>query len=331
MPVSQSSFSSSLSAGRDSSSALPVFPNISGRQLAPIALFIYNRPEHTRRTVEALRANHLAQQSDLFVFADGAKNESGAAAVGAVRKFVRTIDGFKSVTIIERERNFGLADSVIAGVTQLCEKFGRVIAVEDDLLTASDFLNFMNRALERYLNEVKIFSVSGFNFSCRVPKDYQYDAYCSYRSMSWGWGTWKDRWEKADWSVSDYMSFSRDQNQKRLFNRGGDDLSSILALQMAGRVDSWSIRWDYTHFKRSAFAILPVVSRVYNVGFDGSGVHCRSGTLEQAALSGESKTEYRFPNILEADRFFVAEIKRLHRKSTTRKLVQYLSYKMGRR
>jgi hypothetical protein len=300
-------------------------------EFAPIALFVYKRPEHTRRTVESLRANTLAQHSDLFVFADGPKNETAAQAVREVRRFIRTIGGFKSVTVIERERNFGLAASVIAGVTQLCEEFGRAIAVEDDLLTAPDFLDFMNCALERYQEDAKIFSVSGFNFSPRAPEDYPYDAYCSYRSMSWGWGTWRDRWEKADWIVSDYASFARDREQQRLFNRGGEDLSSILALQMAGRVDSWSIRWDYAHFKRSAVAVLPVVSRVYNIGFDGSGVHCRSGTLKQPVLSSECKTEYRFPKILEPDQFFVAEIKRLHRRSTARKLVQYLRHKMGGR
>ena len=300
-------------------------------QLAPIALFVYNRPEHTRRTVESLRANELAPHSDLFVFADGAKNESAVSTVEAVRKFVRAIEGFKSVTVIERERNLGLATSVITGVSQLCEKFGRVISVEDDLLTASDFLIFMNYALERYVNEPRIFSVSGFNFSVNPPEQYPYDAYCSYRSMSWGWGTWKNRWEKADWSVSDYESFSRDKNQQRLFNRGGEDLARILAQQMAGRLDSWSIRWDYVHFKHNALALLPVVSRVLNIGFDGSGVHCRHATLKQQEIQSEWRTEYRLPTILEADRFYATEIQRLHRKSIIKKLAGYLRYQMGQR
>jgi hypothetical protein len=304
---------------------------VNGKDLAPIALFVYNRPEHTQRTVESLRANDLAQLSDLYVFADGPKRGSSLAAIREVRKLIRAIDGFKSVTVIEREQNLGLSESVIRGVTQICNEHGRAIAVEDDILTSVDFLHFMNYALERYLHAEKIFSVSGFNFSFGVPKDYTYDAYCSYRSISWGWGTWKDRWEKADWSVSDYASFSRDRDQQRLFNRGGEDLSGILALQMAGRVDSWSIRWDYAHFKRDALALLPVVSRVYNIGFDGSGVHCRSGTLKQAVLSNGCKAEYRFPNMLEADRFFVNEIRRLHRRSTARKIVQYLKYRMERR
>src|SRR5260370_35899274 len=117
--------------------------------------------------------------------------------------------------------------------------------------------------------------------------------------MSWGWGTWKDRWERADWKVSDYKNFSTDKNQQRLFNRGGEDPAYILDLQMAGRLDSWSIRWDYTHFKHDALALLPVVSRVSNIGFDGSGVHCRHETLKQPTLSSVGTADYRFPNTVE--------------------------------
>jgi hypothetical protein len=293
-------------------------------ELAPIALFVYNRPEHTRRTVEFLRANELAQQSDLFVFADGAKNQSAAPAVEAVRKYIRTIDGFKSFTIIERERNLGLANSVINGVTQLCQEFGRAVAVEDDLLTAPDFLTFMNRALERYADEPRIFSVSGFNFAVDAPDFYPYDAFCSYRTSSWGWGTWKNRWEKARWSVPDYPHFRSDKSLQLLFNRGGDDLSRILALQMARRIDSWSIIWDYVHFQHDAVSLLSTISKVYNIGFDGSGVHCRREVLKQSSLIGQNVAGYRFPDTPEIDPRFATEIKRLHRVSAARKLAHYL-------
>ena len=148
-------------------------------ELSPIVLFVYNRPEHTRRTVQSLAQNELALQSDLFVFADGAKNEKARAAVQGVREYAQTIRGFRSVTIAERKRNFGLADSVIDGVTQVCAQFGRAIVVEDDLLTAPHFLGFMNEALERYKDEARIFSVSGFNFPIDSLEDYPYDAFCS--------------------------------------------------------------------------------------------------------------------------------------------------------
>lgn len=297
-------------------------------ELAPIALFAYNRPVHTRRTLESLQKNELASQSDLYAFADGAKNAASTAAVQEVREFVRGIEGFKSVTVIERERNVGLANSVITGVTQLCADLGRVIAVEDDLLTAPDFLAFMNQALQRYAGEPRIFSVSGFNFPVAVPNSYAYDAYCSFRSISWGWGTWKDRWQRADWSVRDFAEFIADREQQKRFNQGGDDLTRMLALQMAGRIDSWSIRWDYTHFKHNALAVLPVCSRVYNIGFDASGVHCRRARFRQSPLKNRTRCEYRFPEAVEADPHFTTEIQRLHRISFARMLGHYFKDRM---
>jgi hypothetical protein len=291
---------------------------------APIALFVYNRPEHTRRTVETLRANDLAPQSNLYVFADAAKNESAPAAVEAVRKFIRSIDGFNSVSIIERERNLGLANSVISGVTQVCEGFGRAIVMEDDLLSAPDFLTFMNCALELYRNEPQIFSISGFNYAVNTPEGYPYDAFCTYRSSSWGWGTWKQRWAQADWSISDYALFSSDKEMQRLFNRGGEDLSCMLASQMAGDLDSWAIRWAYAHWKHDAYAVLPTQSRIFNIGLDGSGVHCRSGSARQSPLKLEGEYEIRFPLNVDSDPRFAEQIYRAHHVSLARRYAHLL-------
>ncbi len=324
MSVPKAEFFSNPPARHDSSLIRAMRNKESGWQLAPIALFVYNRPEHTRRTVESLRANIWAGQSDLFVFSDAAKKESAAAAVEAVRKFIRTIDGFKSVTVIERERNFGLANSVIAGTTQLCEAFGRLIAVEDDLLTSSDFLSFMNCALERYADEPKVFSVSGFNFAVGAPQQYPFDAFYSYRSSSLGWGTWKSRWQKADWLVSDYQQFSADRNQQQLFNRGGQDLSDMLASQMAGRIDSWAIRWAYTHFKQRGLALLSLRPRVFHIGADGSGTHTRKGSLRQSPLTCNLKSEFHFPRTVEIEPSLVSELHKLLRPSIARKIFRYL-------
>lgn len=290
---------------------------------APIALFVYNRPEHTRQTLEALRANGLAQRSDLFVFADGARSQSEAPAVEAVRKFIRAIDGFKSVTILEREHNIGLSKSVISGVTQLCNEYGRAIAVEDDVVTAPDFLAFMNNALQRYIDEPKMFSVCAFNLPIVPPKTYSYDAFCSYRFACWGWGTWKDRWEKADWSVRDYPEFMADRVKRRRFNRGGDDLSWLLALHMEGKIDSWDVVWAYTHFKHDALALLPVSSKVYNIGLDGSGTHCKRAPFKQHVLVPGTSSEYRFPDSEHIHPHFVAEVQRLHSPSVLRKVVRF--------
>jgi len=324
MPDSLTCDSSDCSAGCESLPAMPVRGNESAGRLAPIALFVYNRPAHTRRTVEALRANHLARQSDLFIFADAAKTEAGAATVAAVRQFIRAMDGFKSVTLIERERNFGLAVSVITGVTQLCEKFGRVIAMEDDLLTTPDFLTFMNQALDHYEAEPRVFSISGFNFALGDPKVYPYDAFFFYRSSSFGWGTWKDRWEKADWAVTDYGSFRNDKDQQRRFNRGGRDLSGMLEMQMAGRIDSWAIRWAYSHFKQDALALLSTRPRIYNIGSDGSGTNTRRGSFRQSPLTGEHKSEFQFPFPVAIEPDLAAELHTLLRPSFARQFVRWL-------
>jgi hypothetical protein len=299
------------------------------QKLAPIGLFVYNRPEHTQRTVDSLRENELALQSDLFVFTDGAKNNGKTdSAVQEVREFVHRIDGFRSVTIIQREWNFGLSRSVIAGVTQLCETSGCAIAVEDDMLTSRDFLTFMNRAFVRYADEPRVLSVSGFNFALKPPAYYRYDAFCSYRSSSWGWGTWSDRWQSVDWSVSDYGAFHADKTRQRMFNRGGEDLSRMLDLQMAGKIDSWAIRWAYTHFKRGSVALLPTAAKVRNIGLDRSGVHSGAGSARQSELVTGRNSEYCFPDSLELDPYFVTEIQRMCRPSLPRKFARHFLDKL---
>jgi hypothetical protein len=290
--------------------------------LAPIALFVYNRAEHTRRTLEALRRNDLASQSDLFVFSDAAKNDSIVPAVREVRHRLHALKGFRSITIIERDRNYGLANSVVAGVTQLCSEFGRMIALEDDLLTTSDFLTFMNRALERYREEPRVFSVSGFNFALNAAgaRQFPYDAFCFYRSSSLGWGTWNDRWEKTDWSISDYHRFHSDKHQQEKFRRGGEDLPRMLRLQMVGKLDSWAIRWAYAHYKHDALALLSLRPRVFHIGGDGSGTYTKWGALRQLPLTSETKSEFTFPDVLEPEAEFILALQRLLRPSLLRKI-----------
>jgi hypothetical protein len=305
----------------------PALVSIAERSdLAPIALFVYNRPEHTQKTLHALLQNDLASRSDLFVFSDGARSESDVASVRRVRRCVRAIRGFRSETVIERNANCGLSKSILSGVTQLCSEYGRLIALEDDVLTTTDFLTFMNRALERYKDEPQIFSVSGFNFALNpaVAQRFPYDAFCFYRSSSLGWGTWNDRWQKTDWTVSDYHRFRVDKKQQEKFRRGGDDLPRMLRLQMAGKLNSWAIRWAYAHCQNDAFALLSLRPRVFHIGGDGSGTYTRRGALRQLPLTSESKSEFRFPDVLSPEPNFTNELQRLLRPSLLRKIVRSL-------
>jgi len=242
--------------------------------LTPIVLFIFNRPWHTKKTIEALQKNILASESNLFVFSDGPKTVADGPKVKEVRDYIRTINGFKSLSIIERDRNFGLAESIITGVTEVVNQYGKIIVMEDDLISSRNFLKFMNQALTTYKDQNEIFSVTGYNFLPKIPVGYKEQVFLSYRPSSWGWGTWADRWNKADWEVKDFDAFMKNKNDHVRFNRGGDDLTGMLVKQMKGEIDSWGIRWCYTHYKHSAYCIVPVTSKIKNIGFDNSGTHC---------------------------------------------------------
>lgn len=245
--------------------------------LAPIILFVYNRPWHTQQTLEALQKNELAKDSELFIYSDEAKNIDARKNVDEVRKYIDSIDGFKNITIIKRDTNFGLANSIIEGVSKQIKIYGKVIVLEDDLVTSNYFLNFMNVALDTFKNRDDIFSITGFSFSneyMNFPKLYKESVYLNIRPMSWSWATWENKWTNIDWEVKDYNTFISDKRKIKNFEKGGTDLVNMLKLQMEGKLDSWYIRWAYNAYKGNKLTIYPTVSYVNNLGHDGSGVHC---------------------------------------------------------
>ena len=247
--------------------------------MAPIALFVYNRPWHTRQVVEALRRCELASESDLFVFADGPKkdiSEEGKKHIEEVRQYIHSIDGFRQVTIVESPQNVGCAGSIVRGVSQVVEKYGKVIVVEDDIVAHPFFLRFMNDALETYEEDSRIFCVSATMENFTVPPAYTLDVFLTYRIGSWGWATWEDRWVSNNWDIDTYPIFQH-PTKKRIeqFCRGGDDLWPMLQAQQRGDIDSWAIRFCYNMSLKEKFCLRPIRSFVNNIGMDNSGVHCR--------------------------------------------------------
>lgn len=245
---------------------------------APVALFAYNRPDHIKLTLDALARNTLADQTNLYIFSDGPKSERDAAAVAEVRNVVGTVSGFSSITLVERPANMGLANSVISGVTELLEKYESIIVLEDDLVTSQWFLAYMNEALEHYRNDAMAFSVTGHTFPAtylKIPPDYPFDTYAGYRCSSWSWGTWRDRWQRIDWSMDYYPEFANDVVAQDLFNRGGQDMTTILAMQFNGKIDSWAIRFCYAHYVNDMRCIYPTRTLVKNIGLDNSGTHSK--------------------------------------------------------
>lgn len=239
---------------------------------APIALFVYNRPWHTQQTVEALKNNELAAESDLYIFSDAAKKPDAVAAVNEVRDYIKSITGFKSVSIIERDKNWGLANSIIDGVTRLCNELGRVIVLEDDLVTSPYFLEYMNTALERYQNDEKVMQISGHMFPIEVSVET--DAVFLPMTTSWGWATWQRAWQYFDPIASGYEALKRDSKLRHRFNLDGAyNYYGMLGRQLQGKIDSWAIRWHLSVFIRGGITLFPVKTMVENIGFDGSGTH----------------------------------------------------------
>jgi hypothetical protein len=244
---------------------------------APVVLFVYNRPAHTRLTLAALATNSLALESDLIIFSDAPRNANAESAVAAVRSLIAEASGFASIKIVYRDKHLGLARSVIEGVSEIIAERGRVIVVEDDIVTTPNFLAYLNRALAFYQTESKAFSIGAYQFprhTMRLPWNYSSDTFAFFRACSWGWATWKDRWDKVDWDCAHYASFFTDPTQQRAFNRGGPDLAEMLNHQRLGKIDSWAIRFSYAHFANDAHCIYPVRSLVRNIGLDSTGVHC---------------------------------------------------------
>ena len=241
---------------------------------APIALFTYNRLTETRETLEALKLNDRAKDSDLFIFSDGPKNEAGREAVQQVRDSLKTLNGFKSVSLIESAENKGLARSVIDGVSRVLNEYDRVIVLEDDLITAPNFLNYMNEALDFYRHDKRIQSISAYSLLLR---GWSSGYYFQTRPASWGWGSWKDRWQPEIFD-KEKLQTEVETNPallKQFTKWCGNDISRMLLDSLSGKNDSWYVRWCYNHFKTQRYALYPARSFVTNIGHHENATHCK--------------------------------------------------------
>jgi hypothetical protein len=245
-------------------------------KLAPIVLFTYNRPDHTKRTIESLQNNIWADQSDLFIFSDAAKNGEDEMKVEQVRTYLSTVKQFRSVTIIEREFNYGLANNIVDGVTKIIAKHERLIVMEDDLLTSPFFLQYMNQALELYEKEDRVISIHGYIYPVRrdVP-----DTFFLIDPGSLGWATWKDRWEQYE--VNGAMLLQTLQQKNLTYEFDYDNtypFTKMLEDQVQGRNNSWAIRWYAYAILHRKLTLYPGRSLVFHIGNDGSGTNTGSSS-----------------------------------------------------
>ena len=239
--------------------------------LAPIALFVYNRPEHTRRTISFLKDNLLAEESRLFIFSDAAASEQEIEAVENTRSLIHNIGGFKSIHVIEQKEHLGLANSIINGVTQLVKEYKKVVVFEDDLLSSPYTLQYFNEALNRYEKEEKVMQIGAYMFPIEhkgLPQ-----TFFSRTSSSWGWATWDRAWAYFEQDVERlYARFDKLGIQKFSYNGSMNYWKQLLDFRQ-GKNDSWAIRWNASIFLNQGLVLYPAQSLIDNIGHDGTGVH----------------------------------------------------------
>ena len=248
--------------------------------LAPIVLFTYNRPEHTKKTLDALAMNAEALSSILHIYCDGPKSNASAEtlkAIEAVQALAHSETRFKEVIVYVSQVNKGLANSIKTGVTHIVNTYGRVIVLEDDLVTSKGFLSYMNAALALYENEPRVMHISGYMYphNKSLPETFFFDV-----PLCWGWATWKRSWDCYEDDALVLWHALKQTEQMPAFDKfGGTYLSSQLAANITGDLNTWFVKWHASVFLKKGHTLYPRTSLVNNIGFDSTGEH--NGTFTQ--------------------------------------------------
>jgi hypothetical protein len=293
---------------------------------APIALFAYNRADYAERALRALARCPELADSPFYIFCDGAKSAAGKAKVDAARNVVRE-HAPKHATIVERETNFGLARSIRTGVTELCEKYGRIIVLEDDLEVSSTFLGYMNAGLDRYAEDPRVMEIVGYMYPVEVAGPH--DALFLPVTCSWGWATWARAWAKLDSGQDWYDRMLRDRELRRRFDL--DDAFpyfEMLTSQRRGEIDSWAIRWNLDVFANNGLVLFPRRSLLANRGHDGTGTHAEQSSPFEA--SAHAFVPSSFPSEVRVDEQQARQVREFIRRASRGTLRNRVGRLVGR-
>jgi hypothetical protein len=278
-------------------------------KFAPIALFVYNRPLHTKRTIDALRENQFAPESDLVIYSDGARSPAQIKSVLEVRDYIRTVDGFNSVLIVEQPRNLGLSRSIISGVTSTVEKFGQIIVLEDDIITSPYFLKYMNDGLNLYAKHADVASIHAY----LVPVTGLPETFFLRGGDCQGWATWKDRWTIFEPDGTKLLAELKHRQLTKTFDlNNAYPFTQMLIDQISGKNDSWAIRWHAAVFLQNKFTLYPGSSLLSNIGFDGSGENCGITNVFSTAIKNAPVNVGAIP--IEENKKAAAKIENFYRR-----------------
>lgn len=268
-------------------------------KLAPILLFVYNRPYHTRKVLAALEKANLASTSDLFIYSDGAKDAKNIDLVNEVRAIIREPRNFKSINITERSKNLGLAANIIDGVSAVVDKYGKVIVLEDDLEISKYGLEYFNDALTIYEDEEKVMEISGYMYPIKDNSVLE-ESFFFRVANSWGWATWARAWNHFETDIDKLTKDFSKEDIKRFSIDHTENFWKQVQQFKAGKINSWAIRWYLSVFKKNGLVLYPKDSMIQNIGTDGSGTHSDEDSVYQVKLA--DKAINNFPKEIEENK-----------------------------
>lgn len=239
----------------------------------PIVLFTYKRLDITKKTIGALVMNEEAGNSRLIIFSDGPKASKDINQVGQVRGYLRSISGFESVEIIEREKNLGLANSFITGISEVLSKYDSAIFIEDDNLVSPGFLKYMNSALSFYRDNERVGCISGYSFPI-IPN--QNTPYFIRGAETWSFATWRRSWNYFESDSKKLLHHLRNHPMLSQFRRDGFQFYEMLEQQIDGKIDSWGVRWWTSLWLRDMYCLYPNLPLCVSIGYGEDSVHCKN-------------------------------------------------------
>lgn len=284
--------------------------------LAPIVLFVYNRPEVTLKTLEHLKNNILADKSELYIYCDGPKNNADKEQlkkIKEVREIIRLKQWCKTVHIIEAETNKGLANSIINGVSEIVNLHEKVIVLEDDLLTSIHYLEYMNEGLERYKDINNVFQIVGY--TPPVKFDFKNETFFLPFTSTLGWGTWKRAWACFEKDPKDYTDLKTNKTLRGKFDlENSYPYSDMLISQMEVGIDSWGIRWWWSVFKKNGISLFPDRTLVAHIGFGSDASHTKTDIFDFNKYWLNDYRIYKFPEKNGVNRKYYSSVQKHFRK-----------------
>lgn len=271
--------------------------------LAPVLLFVYNRPYHARKTIEALLENEIASETDLIIYSDASIDPFNDKIL-ETRNYIKSVIGFKSIVIIERSKNWGLAKNIIDGVTSVVNQYGKVIVLEDDLVVSPYFLKYMNEALDFYEKEERVICIHGYVYPVKQKLP---ETFFIKGADCWGWATWKRGWDLFCSDGKFLLDEINKHNVRKEFDfEGSYPYYKMLSEQVEENNNSWAIRWYASAFLNNRLTLYPGTSLVTQIGMDGSGTHCDTNSIFNVQLAEEpiSVSKIQIEETLSARKIF---------------------------